>query len=240
MLGIVMGFISLVMSIVLLMGKGAFLIAGYNTASKAEKAKYDEKKLCRIMGFGMLFMTIGLFILALDSNLSVIFFVCFTIGMIICLVGPSAFCKNKGYVALELESDSSSRWIKRGSFILTIFIFVGIGILLYSGDVSVELNKDAMQVHGFFASSTNINYEEIKSIKLEDDVQLGSRIGGFGGLKLSTGNFENDEFGKYKLYSYNGCDLHIVVETENRYVVFNKADEKTTQELYHDIMRRIK
>ena len=33
------------MSIVLLTGRGAGLIAGYNTASKSEKSKYDEKKL---------------------------------------------------------------------------------------------------------------------------------------------------------------------------------------------------
>lgn len=31
-------------------GKGAFLIAGYNTASAAEKGRYDEKALCRFMG----------------------------------------------------------------------------------------------------------------------------------------------------------------------------------------------
>jgi hypothetical protein len=31
-------------------GKGAFLIAGYNTASAAERARYDEKALCRFMG----------------------------------------------------------------------------------------------------------------------------------------------------------------------------------------------
>lgn len=30
-------------------GKGAWLIAGYNTSSAAEKAKYDEKKLCKGM-----------------------------------------------------------------------------------------------------------------------------------------------------------------------------------------------
>jgi len=30
-------------------GKGAGLIAGYNTASPSEKAKYDEKKLCKGM-----------------------------------------------------------------------------------------------------------------------------------------------------------------------------------------------
>ena len=31
-------------------GKGAFLIAWYNTASAAERARYDEKALCRFMG----------------------------------------------------------------------------------------------------------------------------------------------------------------------------------------------
>ena len=40
----------LLLGAVFSMGKGAFLIAGYNTASKAEKARYDEKALCRFMG----------------------------------------------------------------------------------------------------------------------------------------------------------------------------------------------
>ena len=31
-------------------GKGAFLIAGYNTMSKEKKARYDKNALCRFMG----------------------------------------------------------------------------------------------------------------------------------------------------------------------------------------------
>ena len=31
-------------------GKGAFLIAGYNTAPKEEKERIDEKKLCKAVG----------------------------------------------------------------------------------------------------------------------------------------------------------------------------------------------
>ena len=42
-----------VLSIVLLSGHGSWFISGYNTASKEEKKKYDEKKLCRTMGVGM-------------------------------------------------------------------------------------------------------------------------------------------------------------------------------------------
>ena len=39
----------LVLGLIFRMGKGAFLIAGYNTASRAQKEQIDEKKLCRYM-----------------------------------------------------------------------------------------------------------------------------------------------------------------------------------------------
>lgn len=49
---------------VFLRGKGAFLIAGYNTAGKAEKETYDERALCRFMG-KMMFLFAGCFLVAL-------------------------------------------------------------------------------------------------------------------------------------------------------------------------------
>ena len=50
----------LVISIVLLCGRGSWLIAGYNTASEEERKKYDEKKLCRSMGVTLLVFTLGM------------------------------------------------------------------------------------------------------------------------------------------------------------------------------------
>ncbi|MGN9095977.1 DUF3784 domain-containing protein [Flintibacter porci] len=52
MLIVFLGMIALflVLGLIFSRGKGAFLIAGYNNASKAEKARYDEKALCRFMG----------------------------------------------------------------------------------------------------------------------------------------------------------------------------------------------
>ena len=50
---IVIGTVALmliVMGIVILAGKGDNLIAGYNTASKEEKEKYDIKKVRRLIG----------------------------------------------------------------------------------------------------------------------------------------------------------------------------------------------
>ena len=46
-------------SIALLHGKGSGLIAGYNTASPEEKARYDEKILCRMVGWCVLIITLA-------------------------------------------------------------------------------------------------------------------------------------------------------------------------------------
>jgi len=39
----------LLLGVIFRKGKGAFLIAGYNTASPAQKRRMDEKALCRFM-----------------------------------------------------------------------------------------------------------------------------------------------------------------------------------------------
>ncbi len=44
--GIFVG-ILIILDVVLLTGKGSFLIAGYNAAPKAGQEKTDEKKSCR-------------------------------------------------------------------------------------------------------------------------------------------------------------------------------------------------
>lgn len=46
----VFSLIVVIMAIVLLCGRGSGLIAGFNTLSKEEKAKYDTKKLSKFMG----------------------------------------------------------------------------------------------------------------------------------------------------------------------------------------------
>ena len=61
-----------IMAIFLLMGKGSFLIAGYNTASESEKARYDEKKLCRVMGVGMMLIAFGLLATAFFKMIGVV------------------------------------------------------------------------------------------------------------------------------------------------------------------------
>ena len=45
-----LGLVMVVLAVILLRGKGANLIAGYNTMSEREKKKYDAESLSRFMG----------------------------------------------------------------------------------------------------------------------------------------------------------------------------------------------
>ena len=59
----------ILLGVLLSMGKGAFLIAGYNTASEAEKRTIDEKKLCRLVGRLMFVLAGCMAVLALSIPL---------------------------------------------------------------------------------------------------------------------------------------------------------------------------
>ena len=72
-----------VLSIVLLSGHGSWFISGYNAASKEEKKKYDEKKLCRTMGVGMSIIAILALIMCLLENILPAFFVYIALGIIV-------------------------------------------------------------------------------------------------------------------------------------------------------------
>ena len=72
-----------VISIILFSGHGSWFISGYNTASKEEKKKYDEKKLCRTMGVGMSIIAILALIMGVLENILSAFFVYIALGIIL-------------------------------------------------------------------------------------------------------------------------------------------------------------
>ena len=73
-------------------------ISGYNTASKEEKARYDEKKLCRVYGIGMgviaiLLLITGLFESFLPSSFVYVLLVLIVIDVVIIIILSNTICK---------------------------------------------------------------------------------------------------------------------------------------------------
>lgn len=79
----------IILGIVFLNGKGSFLIAGYNTASQAEKDEIDEKKLCKYVGILMLLLA-GCFLVIMVSSILEkmwLFWVGFALFLLITVIG---------------------------------------------------------------------------------------------------------------------------------------------------------
>ena len=72
-----------IVSAVLISGHGSGLISGYNVASKEEKAKYNEKRLCRTVGIGMAVIAFFILISGIFENILPAGFVYVLIGVII-------------------------------------------------------------------------------------------------------------------------------------------------------------
>ena len=56
-----------ILGAVLMQGRGAFLIAGYNASSPQEKAVYDEKALCCAVGIMMFSMAFCTFVAGIGT-----------------------------------------------------------------------------------------------------------------------------------------------------------------------------
>ena len=72
-----------VLSIALLLRHASWFISGYNTASKEEKEKYNEKKLCRTMGIGMSVITLLILTMGLLENILPAFFAYIALGIVL-------------------------------------------------------------------------------------------------------------------------------------------------------------
>ncbi len=86
----------IVLGVIFSSGKGAFLIAGYNTLPKEEKEKYDTASLCKFMGKMMFGISFCLLLWVLSDALKIKWL--FTIGLIafFCIIAFTLVYANTG------------------------------------------------------------------------------------------------------------------------------------------------
>jgi len=84
------------MAVLLFNGKGAFLIAGYNTMKKVKKQKYNEAALCRFMGMLLLAIVICIIITLLGVYFKITWLEYFGIGIKIPIIISGLIYANTG------------------------------------------------------------------------------------------------------------------------------------------------
>lgn len=142
-------------------------------------------------------------------------------------------------VPLAPEDENSrqkNKKITRYTIIFTVIVFILCGVMLFTGDVSISLNEEAIVVDGYGWSELTVPYADILNATYrEHDFRTGSRENGYGSFTLQQGHFKNNELGDYTLYSYTRCKCYVILETTDGYIVLNQEEESETKALYEEI-----
>lgn len=152
--------------------------------------------------------------------------------------------KHDGDGRIQPPSGSSmSKWnslIITLSVIFGIMLCIGVGVLLFSGDISVQYGDSSFTIKATYWSDLEVDYNAIENIEFRQTNDAGQRTNGFGSSRLLMGTFRNDEFGTYTRYSYTKCPSAVVMTVSGKTLVLSGADDDSTQAIYHELLSRIK
>jgi len=235
----------LVMALFLLNGKGAFMIAGYNTMSKGEKAKYDEKALCRFAGWLLIMCSVCIMLIPLGAHFG---FAWLSYGGIAILLIGSVGAVIYVNASKRFRGDDSKAPFRpkavMAAVILSAVVLIGVGVLLYQGakEPNVLVHGDVIQIKGMYG--LDIDLSEIAGISLVEksmrDIGAGSlrRTNGFSGIgDALKGHFRSESLGgAILLFVQSGTSPTIHIQrADKKDIYISFRDGEAARELYHEM-----
>lgn len=136
----------------------------------------------------------------------------------------------------DKEQDKKALWISR---IAVPAIIVGVAVLMAVGDMSVDFEADRFVVQATFSETLTIAYENVDSVEFRETFSAGSRYMGFGSPRLSTGVFQNGEFGRYTLYAYTSGEGAVVLKRGDDILVIVGKTLEDTRNIYETLAEKI-
>lgn len=144
---------------------------------------------------------------------------------------------------IKIEKDARNHKmgkLEKGCILFTLAVFVVVGFYLFTGNINVIYHETSFTIEASYWKDKEISYEEIEKIEYCDHTVKGKRVGGFGSFRLLMGNFRNEEFGKYKNYTYTSSKSAVVLWIDGEEVVIAGKDKESTREIYEELQRRCK
>ena len=227
----------LVLSAVLLSGHGSFLIAGYNTSTKEQQARYDRKKLCRAVG-SMLLAVAAFTVLLLLFFSEVLLIVYFAV-MIASVIALNVYIHKKcrsGVPEQEIPEGKSSDKLAAilgtaiGAVVLTAII---ISFSVNSKPPVYTLKNGSLIISTAFGQTVRLS--DIQSVALKNDVpDIGTKLNGLGLGSILKGRFSTGA-GDAMLYVDTSKPPFIYIKTANETIILNDSTKAKTQNLYSEL-----
>ncbi|GAA0826217.1 DUF3784 domain-containing protein [Clostridium tertium] len=229
-------FISIICLIFIVLGvaiskyKCYWLISGYNTQSKEEKARVDIEKVAKHMGRMCYLIAFIIFIGAIISDYFEISIIPFVIILIIIIFG----------YLIYLQRFDHNKKSKAEIIVMIIIGFITFSILIITFSFGNEPNDliikdEAIVIDGSYG--TTLKRKDIKSIELVDDIpEIRIRSNGYsdGGV-IKKGDFKLKSGEKVKLYIQSNKGPYIKISTINFDVYINYKDVSLTKQSFNNL-----
>ena len=147
--------------------------------------------------------------------------------------------KSQGVDYSAPPAAKGEKWAKILSLVMVLAILVFVAVLMFTGDIEYGCGETALEIQADFSADLVVSYEEMDEIALREDFDIGTRVMGFGAVRLSMGSFRNDELGDYTLYAYNACDSVILIRSGEKYLAINAETEEETLALYESLLEKL-
>ena len=147
--------------------------------------------------------------------------------------------KQKSEGALLKNTPSLNPKLKKASIILLVVILVFTLSILFSGDLKYTFSDTGFSIEADWYSDMTVRYDAIESVEYREEAVPGTRVGGFGSLRLLMGYFTNDEFGTHIRYTYYKPDTCVILTTDRYRLVLSAETEQATKEIYELLLKQV-
>lgn len=247
----------IIMAIFLLRGKGASLIAGYNTMSKAEKSKYDEKAMCRSVGKLLLGLSFCMLLVPIGVQFDLSWLV--YCGIAITIVGSVGFAiyANTGNrfrkepiskIATDSNDVSKPKPAKGAiiaAIVISVIVLAAVGVLFFQGDKdpAIQVFDEHIVIEGMYG--LRVDFADVSDISLIEqsmsNIGTGRRTNGYGGFgDALKGNFRSDTLGEILLFVQSNSSPTIRIERDGQKDVYiSFRDGAATKALYAEMIEAL-
>ncbi|MGM9589079.1 MAG: SdpI family protein [Faecousia sp.] len=164
-------------------------------------------------------------------------------GMVFVSIGYSAWYyrreKQAGKVVTPPKMSRLDAKLLKGSLVFLVLLFTFVGILLFTGDIRVNLEEESFTVEASYYSDLTVRYDAIENLEYREGNVPGVRTNGFGSFRLLMGWFRSDELGTYTRYTYCNPESCILMTVRGKTLVLSVRTAAETRQLYDALLAKI-
>lgn len=120
--------------------------------------------------------------------------------------------------------------------VLGVIALVGLCLFLFMGSIKVDVGEVCLTIEGTLVEKKTLYYEDIESVQVVENVDVGLKTMGTETLRTMTGQYHSEQYGAFSLFMYKKVANGIVLTTKaGEIIIFNRDNLEDTIKCCNEI-----